>query len=283
MNRLSLLGLAAAALVAVPAQAQDTPAMPADSLAADSMMANPVAAVVLDPARARPLYDEGVALAREDDHDGAILKFEEAALNDPSFAPAAYGLGSSLAQLRRYEDARNAFEAAIAKAQAANDSRVQTAAQRGLTQVQEVLAQVQATQSAQASAQASASAMTESITEATAKLNADPVTPENAQQAYDALERARAAGYDANLVAFYYAKALLALDRGAEAVPYAQTALDGADATTDRSGNYIQLGLAQRAAGDTAAARASFEAAREGSWSGWADHYLREMDEASDS
>ena len=279
MNRLSLLGLAAAALVAAPTQAQDTPATPTDPMAADSVATDTVAAVVLDPARARPLYEEGLALARSGDHDAAILKYEEASLNDPTYAPAAYGRAGSLAQLRRYDDARSAFEEAIAKAEATSNEPVLTAARRGLEQVQAALTQVQAAQAAQASA----STMTESINQATALLNADPVTPENAQQAYDALERARAAGYDANLVAFYYAKALIALDRGAEAVPYAQTALDTADAASDRSGLYVQLGLAQKAAGDTAAARTSFEAAREGSWSDWADHYLRELDTASDS
>lgn len=283
MNRSLLLGLAVA--LALPAAAQTPDSTSADVIL-DPVMSGPMMADTTasdttafraDPALARPLYDQGLALGRASNYADALLKYEESLLNDPVYAPSAFGRAQALAQLGRLEDSQSAYEQAIAAARAADNGAVVTASERGLERVQAALAQRQQN----ASASASAEAMTEAVTEATTLLNADPVTPQTAQQAYDALERARAAGYDPNLAAFYYAKALVALDRGAEAVPYAQTALDAADAATDRSGLYIQLGLAQRAAGDGTAARTSFESAREGSWSGWADHYLREMDTAA--
>ena len=274
MTRFLLLAFA---LLALPAAAQTTDSTMA--AATDSTMA-----FVADPAQARPLYNQGLALGRSNNYADALLKYEESLRHNPGFAPSAFGRAQSLAQLGRLDDARTAFEQAIATARAANDSAVQTAAQRGLTQVQTAIEQREANAAAQSAAATEAArvqAITDSINEATGLLNSDPVSPDAAQRAFDALESARTNGYDANLVAFYYAKALIALDRAAEAVPYAQMAVDNADASTDRSGLFIQLGLAQRAAGDTAAARTAFEAAREGAWASWAAHYLRELDAAA--
>ncbi len=278
MTRSLLLGLAVLALPAAAQTTDSTDTLPDPVMSGPMMADTTTAAFVPNPSLARPLYDEGLALGRAGTYADALLKYEESLLNDPAFAPSAFGRAQALAQLGRLDDAQSAFEQAIAAARAADNRQVVDASERGLAQVQDAITARDVAASASASAQAASQTMTDAVTEATTLLNADPVTPEAAQQAYDALERARAAGYDPNLVAFYYAKALVALDRGADAVPYAQTALDAADPSADRSGQYIQLGLAQRSAGDTAAARASFESAREGSWSGWADHYLREMD-----
>lgn len=281
MTRSLLLALAVLALPATAQTADSTATGTTLATASDSTASDSTAAFVADPAQARPLYDEALALGRSSSYEAALLKYEESLMHNPGFAPSAFGRAQALAQLGRLDDARTAFETAVATARAADDSAVLTASQRGLTQVEAAIEQRDANAAAQGAAATEAArvqAITDAINEATGLLNADPVTPDAAQQAFDALERARTSGYDANLVAFYYAKALLALDRGAEAVPYAQTAVDNADASTDRSGLYVQLGLAQRAAGDTAAARTAFEAAREGAWASWAEHYLREMD-----
>ncbi len=285
MTRSLLLAFALLALPAV-AQTTDSTAMsdPAMAMTTDSTATDSTAAFVPDPAQARPLYDEALALGRSSNYAEALLKYEESLRHNPGFAPSAFGRAQALAQLGRLEDARSAFEEAVATARAADDSAVRTAAERGLAQVQTAIEQRDANTAAQSAAATEAQrvqAMADAITEATNLLNSDPVSPDAAQRAYDALERARQSGYDANLVAYYYAKALIALDRAAEAVPYAQSAVDAADASTDRSGLYVQLGLAQRAAGDTAAARAAFEAAQSGSWASWASHYLREMDTAA--
>lgn len=268
-----LLALVLFAGLALPAAAQTADPMIADTTATEPEF-------VANPAQARPLYNEALALGRAGTYDAALLKYDESLLHDPGFLPSLYGRAQALAQLGRFEDARPAYESAIAAARSANDARVLAASEQGLSQVETAIQQRAAHAAAQASAQTETQrvqAMTEAIAEATALLNAEPVPAADAQRAYDALERARQAGYDANLVAYYYARALLALDRGAEAVPYAQTAVDAADPSSDRSGMYVQLGRAQQAAGNTAAARAAFEAARQGQWSGWAEHYLREL------
>lgn len=285
MTRSLLLAFAVLAVPATAQTADSTPAAdPTVAAATDSTATDSTAAFVADPAQARPLYNEALALGRSNNYSEALLKYEESLRHNPGFAPSAFGRAQALAQLSRLDDARTAFEEALATARAANDSAVQTAAERGLAQVRTAIEQREANSAAQSAAATEAArvqVMTDAINEATGLLNSDPVSPDAAQRAYDALERARESGYDANLVAYYYAKALIALDRAAEAVPYAQTAVDAADATTDRSGLYVQLGLAQRAAGDTAAARAAFEAAREGAWASWAAHYLRELDAAA--
>ena len=113
-------------------------------------------------------------------------------------------------------------------------------------------------------------------------LQANPVAEADAMQAYTFLEQARTAGYDPNQVAFYYAKALNAMNRGADAVSYAQTAVEASEGQSDRSPYYIQLGLAHMGAGNTEEARAAFEAIGEGeAWHGWAQHYIGQLDAGS--
>jgi tetratricopeptide (TPR) repeat protein len=129
------------------------------------------------------------------------------------------------------------------------------------------------------SQQATASERAAKVQRATNMLQVDPVSEAVASQAYALLEEARETGYDANLVAFYYAKALNVMGRSADAIPYAQSAVDAADASTDRSAFHIQLGLAHMGAGNNAEARAAFEAAKTGAWAGWADHYIRQLPE----
>ena len=58
----------------------------------------------------------------------------------------------------------------------------------------------------------------------------------------------------------------------------AEQAVEANADVEDKSAYYIELGLARQGAGDVAGAREAFEMAREGAWSGWAEHYLRELD-----
>ncbi|HEX8384663.1 MAG TPA: tetratricopeptide repeat protein [Rubricoccaceae bacterium] len=278
MTRLTLLGFAGV-LFAAPVSAQTAP----DSLAADSVAVDSVAAgPSYDTATARERYREGFAAAEANSLDVALSKFDQALVADPTFPPALYGRANALGRLGRLEDARLGYEAAIAASQGEANARYRTAAETALAEVVTAIAQAAevARQTAAVEAQTAAIAQqTAAIEAATALLAADPVTPEAAQQAYDLLEQARTAGYDANNVAFYYAKALNALTRGAEALPYAEQAL-AANTDPDASVFYIQIGIANRFAGNDPAARAAFEAAKAGSWAGWAEHYLAEMGDA---
>jgi hypothetical protein len=68
------------------------------------------------------------------------------------------------------------------------------------------------------------------------------------------------------------------MDRGGDAVPYAESAVESPANAADPSREYIILGLANMKAGDSAAARAAFEAVEEGqAWHGWAQHYLGQI------
>ncbi|WP_412067059.1 hypothetical protein [Rubrivirga sp. IMCC43871] len=278
MSRFVLLALFALGLTAAASAQSDGGELPADTLvaAADSVEAP----IELDPERARGLYDEGASLLRERDFEASLLKFEEALVYNPSYAAAALGLAQSLAAQRRLEDARSAYEAAIAMAEASDASNaadIRDTAQSQLDRVAAALDQRAANAAAQ-QAQAGANATADKVAQATQLLSGNEISMEQATDAYALLEQARLDGYDADLVAFFYAKALNAMERGADAVPFAQTAVDNADASADNSALYIQLGLAHMGAGNDAEARAAFEAITEGqAWHGWAQHYIGQI------
>ncbi len=286
MTRSALLALLALGLSA-SASAQTDPAMPMDTpVAADSVAADSVeAAIELDPERARDLYDEGAAALRGQDYEAALLKFEEALLYNPTYPAAGLGRAQSLAAQRRLDDARSAYEEAIAMANASDASiaaDVRSTAERQLAQVTAALdaraAQTAAAEQANAAA-AGAQATAGKVEQATQMLAGNEITEAQATDAYALLEQARMDGYDPDLVAFYYAKALNAMGRGADAVPFAQTAVEASADQDDRSAYYIQLGLAHMGAGNADEARAAFGSVAEGqAWHGWAQHYIGQLD-----
>ena len=278
MTRLPLLGLAGV-LFAAPAGAQT---MPPDSTVADSTvtMADSTAGPTVDTARANTLNTQAVAAERTD-FAAALALYDQALVADPTYPPALLGRGNMLSQLGRNAEARASYEAAAAAAAVRGEefARVGTAATTNAGIVAGILAEAAETarQSVDVAAQTAAvEVQTAAIQAASALLATDPLTPEAAQQAYDQLEIAREAGYDPNLLAFSYAKSLNALGRGADALPYAELALAGST-EEDKSVYHIQVGIANRFAGDDPAARVAFTAAKAGSWAGWADYYLAEM------
>ncbi len=285
MIRSALLALLVFGVAATAsAQTEPTPMpvdMPADSVAVDSTAMT----IELDPERARALYDEGVVSLRAQNYEASLLKFEEALLYNPSYPAAGLGRAQSLAAQRRLDDARTAYEEAIAMANASDASiasEVRSTAERQLAQVTEALdkrdAAAAAAEQANAAA-AGAQATAAKVEQATQMLAGNEVTMAQATDAYALLEQARMDGYDPDLVAFYYAKALNAMERGADAVPYAQTAVDAADAGADNSALYIQLGLAHMNAGHADQARTAFESVTDGqAWHGWAQHYIGQLD-----
>ncbi len=272
MIRFSALCLLALGLAGLPASAQE---MSADSTDADS-----VAVIEADPERARELYDEGREALQASDFEAALAKFDEAMAYNDTYAAASLGRAQALAQLRRFSDSRTAAETTVALAEASDASNAGTikgAAERLLEQVTQVL-------DAQAQSQAAEAeqAMANKVSEAVEMLNPFEVDEATAMEAYALLEQARMEGYDPDLVAFFYAKALNAMDRGADAVPYAETALASSEGQADRSPYYYQLGLAHMSAGNTAEARAAFEAIGEGnSLHGWAQHQIGQLDAGS--
>ena len=255
---LALLGLA----VALPAAAQDTtPALPADSVMADS-----ATVITADPERARELYTQAETAADSSNFEGALSLYDEALVFDDANARIALGRARTLGQLKRFEDSRNAYEQAVAFAEAAEDNAALTASTNELARLEEGLAKRAASQETG-----------QAFSRATTLLQANP-TPSQAEEAIQLLDQVSEAGYDSTRTAFYYAQAYNAMDRGAEAVPYAETAVAASEGEADRSGYFIQLGLAYKGAGDTDKARAAFEQAKTGQWAGWADHYLGQLD-----
>ena len=280
MIRVFSLSLLALGLASLPASAQDTPATPADSVALDSVATDSVEVIEADPERARGLYNEGRGFLQASDFENALAKFDEALVYNETYAAASLGRAQALAQLGRYEDSRSAAEATVALAEASDISNAETikgAAERLLAQVNQVMearAQAQA-QSQQAAAQQET---TGKVNQAVQMLNPFEVDEATAIEAYALLEQARMAGYDADQVAFFYAKALNAMDRGADAVPYAETAVTASEGQADRSPYYYQLGLAHMSAGNTEEARAAFEAIGESdSLHGWAQHQIGQL------
>ena len=292
MNRLSLLA-AAGVLFAAPAGAQtttdgDTMLSPADTsmvAEADTSMASDSTMTlrVVDTDAARALNAEGVELATAGSFEDALAKYDQALVADPNFAPAFYGRAQALGQLGRLDESRAAYEQTIAASQGDDLEYVRTPAQRDLREVERAIVtrdSVEAVNASIAAQNQSVEMQTEAIEAAAASLEEFPLSEANAQAGYEQLERARTAGYDANGLAFYYAKALNGLGRGAEALPYAEQALAESE-EEDKSPYYIQIGIAQRFAANDPAAREAFEAAKAGSWASWADYYLAEMGAAS--
>ncbi|PAP77579.1 tetratricopeptide repeat protein [Rubrivirga marina] len=283
MTRIALFALAAFA-VAAPASAQtpaDTTGAPADSAASDTT----VVVIELDPERARGLYDEGVGLLRDRDYAAALPLFDEALVYDPEYPAAALGRAQALVGQRMLNDAQAAYELAIEladRSDASNAASIKQTAENQVAQVSQALenqAAAAAAAQAEADAQAAAGATAEKVNQATQMLGGNEITFEQATEAYALLEQARMDGYDPNQVAFFYAKALNAMERGADAIPYAETAVEQASDQADPSAVYIQLGLAHMGAGNADAARAAFESVQEGqAWHGWAQHYIGQLD-----
>lgn len=274
------LPLLAALALAAPAVAQDAPAdtsmtemapMPADSTMSDS-----TATIERDPARSAELAAEANALAAAGNYEAAIDQYDLGILYDEANVDNVFGRARALAQMKRYDDAVAGYEATIPLAQAAERTAVVTAARKEMRQIREGLEQ-------QAAAQQSVADIQATVSEATGLLQAPDVPPANAERALGLLNQAVEAGYDPAFAAFYYAKAYNVLDRGAEAVPHAQIAVDASEGEADRSAYYIQLGLAHMNAGNDADARAAFESAKAGAWSTWADHYLGQMDSEAEA
>ena len=276
MTRYALLALAAFGLAAAPANAQDDPAAPADAVADTTETV-----IEADPERARELYNEGRESLSARDFEAALAKFDEALVYNDTYAAAALGRGQALAQLGRLEDARSAFEQAAAFASASDagnaDQIAEVAVQSAdrITQALEARAAANEQQAAAAGAQANA----QKIEQATQMLAGPEVDMATAADAFALLEQARLDDFDVSPYAFFYAKALNAMERGADAVPYAEAAVEQAADQDDPSAVYIQLGLAHMGAGNAAEARAAFESIAEGqAWHGWAQHYIGQLD-----
>lgn len=299
MTRSALLPLLALGLATAPAHAQSDPTSAPDTVAVEAPVTVAVeaddapTAVAPDPDRARALYEGGLSLYRTEDYAGALAKYDEALLYGESYAPAGLGRGQALYNLGRLDDARNALEASVAMARASDASNagdVAKVARQWLATATSAIETREASAVANAEAEvanaeaeaanAAAEDVEDKVTRASEMLSGTDVDMVQATDAYALLEQARLAGYDPDKVAFYYATALIAMERGEDAVPYAETALANTADGADQSGTYVLLGRAHLAAGHAAEARSAFEAIGDGqAWSSWVPHYIRQVEE----
>ena len=201
---------------------------------------------------ARGLFNEGNALMREENFAEALGKFDEGLALDSTSLSNAYGRAQALAQLDREDDALNAYQHAVMMAEAEGNEQILAGARRWIGAT--------------------------AYRRANELLQANPLPRESAEQALPLLQQAEANGVDSNQLPYQFARAYNATGQYAEAARYAEQAVQANTGSGDLSGYYIELGLARKGAGDIAGAREALEQAKNGSWSGWAEHYLRELD-----
>ena len=188
---------------------------------------------------------------RDENYADALAKFEEGLAFNPTSVTNGYGRALALAQLDREDDAMEAFQNAVMLAEAAENEQIMTDARRWIG--------------------------TTAYRRATEMLQANPLPSETAEQTLPLLEQAEAGGIDSGQLPYQFARVYNAIGRHEDAARYAEQAI-GANQGGDLSPYYIELGLARKETGDIAGARTAFEEAKSGSWSSWAEHYLRELD-----
>ncbi|MEM1056552.1 MAG: hypothetical protein AAGI52_13600 [Bacteroidota bacterium] len=258
---------AAALLFAGTAHAQDAPTTDDMEAAVDTT------AITFSPELSRELATTGDSLFAARDFTAALAAYTEGFEMDSTYAKNPFGQARTYVRMRELPQAVAAYDLAIQLGDGAE----------GMANIVASAREEKAAIEANLAERASAEALNAKITRATNLLNAEPVTESAAQTAYELLEETREAGYDSSQVAFFYAKALNTIGQFEDATHYATIAVEQSEGQPDRSGFFIQLGLAHKGAGDTEAAREAFNAAKEGSWSAWADYYLNEMEsEASE-
>lgn len=207
---------------------------------------------------ARGLFNEGNALLREGDHEGALAKFEEGLDLDPASSRNTYGKALALVQLDREDEAVLAFEAAITLADGNGDTETAGAARRALGTI--------------------------SYRNAVPLLEPFPLPAENAEQALPLLEDAEAGEVENPMLPYQFARVYNALEQFEQAEQYAMEAVETVvEEGEDNSALYYELGLARVGKGDTEGAREAFEQCIGGTWGGWAEYQIAELDTAESS
>ena len=201
---------------------------------------------------ARNAFNEGNALLRDGDDEGALARFEEGLRLNPRSARNAYGKALALAKLEREDDASVAFENAIQLADAASDDETGGSARRALGTI--------------------------SYRNAIGLLQAFPLPAEAAQSALPLLRKAEEGDLDQPMLPYQFARVHNALEQYEEAERYALQAVENNnEVADDHSALHYELGLARMGAGNTEGALEAFELAKEGTWAGWAEFQINEI------
>jgi len=213
-----------------------------------------------DDATARARYDEGRALLQEGSHAAALAKFEQGLAANPASLNNRRGAAAALEALGRNDEAVAQLDILIEASIEQGQSEFLSAAREQRSGILYRVSVERAMNAVQ---------------------NEAEITPELAATAAPLFaavtQDVPGAGFH-----YQYARVLNAAGRHAEAIPEAERATQATD-VEDKSAFFIELGIALMGTGDTASARAAFEQARTGSWSGWAEHYLRQLDAPADT
>ena len=221
--------------------------------AAQAQTALPDTIVVRSDANdARKRFNEGNELLRAEDFEGALTKFEEGMALDPTNPRNAYGRALVLVQLEREDEAVVAFEQAVALADSVEDAETASTARKAVGTI--------------------------AYRNAMKLLQANPLPEATAEEALPLLEQAEAGALDNSMLPYQFARVYNVLGRHDDAERYAEQAVGANESASDKSAFYIELGLARMNLDDSAGARKAFEMAKEGAWSGWAEHYLTQLD-----
>ena len=186
-------------------------------------------------------FNEGNKALRAGNYADALNSFNEGINILKGNARNHLGRALALAKLDREDDAEAAYEQAIALAEKANERKVLQLAKKNLSVLY--------------------------LRTAAEGVKADPPTRSGSQAAIAALDKAKAAGIDDPAMHYYYARAYNALGQHERAITAGEA---GAQAQrggpADKAKYYYEIGLAQKALGNDAAARAAFGNATYGSF-----------------
>jgi tetratricopeptide (TPR) repeat protein len=186
-------------------------------------------------------FNEGNKALKAGNYADALDSFNEGINILNENARNHLGRALALAKLDRESDAEAAYEQAISLAEAANERQVLRLAKKNLGVMY--------------------------LRTAAEGVKADPPTRSGAQAAIAALGKAEAAGIEDPAMHYYYARAYNALGQYEQAVSAGQA---GADAQrggpADKAKYYYEIGLAHKAMGNDAAAKAAFENATYGTF-----------------
>ncbi|MDX1440206.1 MAG: tetratricopeptide repeat protein [Rubricoccaceae bacterium] len=224
-----------------------------EALAQDDPMVPDTIIVTTPDNQARRMFNEGQALLRENDAESALAKFEEGLELDPASSRNMYGKALAHSELEQESEAVEAFEAAIELSQENGDTETLGAAQRALGTI--------------------------AYRNAVPLLEPFPLPQENAEQVLPLLQQAEAGQLNNPMLPYQFARTYNALGQFEDAEQYAMTAVEvGAEEGEDNSALYYELGLARVGTGDKEGAREAFEQAIGGTWGGWAEYQISQLD-----
>lgn len=251
LSRFAALLALVVTLAASPTKAQTSES---DSMRAErvSTPTETEAPVQRDTVLAKDLFRTASEQLQRGARDSALVTFNRGLDADPMSVGHAYGKAQVLVQLERFDEAIPALRHAVEMAEEQGRTQIYDAANSMFGQV--------------------------SYNRASDLMQTSQINESQAQRVLVFLEAAEESGIERPSLPYYFAKAYNAIGQYEEAVSYAEAAVEANSDQSDLSPYYIELGIAKMNTGNSEAARAAFEQAKNGAWSQWAEHYLSQLE-----